>query len=81
MISKYLKKCISSLATRKMQIKTTSRFQFNSISISNTTDKKCLVRLWLKRNPHSLLEERQIDSATLEVNIEKYQKQKCGPAL
>lgn len=75
MISKYLKKCISSLATRKMQIKTTSRFQFNSISINNTTDKTCLVRLWLKRNPHSLLEERQIDSATPEVNIEKYQKQ------
>lgn len=58
-----------------MQIKATSRFQFNSIIINNTTDKKCLVRLWLKRNPHSLLEERQIDSATLEFNIEKCQKE------
>jgi hypothetical protein len=58
MSKKHIKKCSPSLAIKEMKIKTTLRFYNTFVRkaiIKNTTHQKMLVRMWGKRNPHTLL--------------------------
>jgi hypothetical protein len=53
-----MKNCLTSLAMKEMQIKTTLRFYLTPVrivSIKNTTDNKCWQGWEGKRNPYTLL--------------------------
>jgi hypothetical protein len=73
MAKKHMIKCSPSLAIKEMQIKTTLRFHLTPVRLAifkNTTNNICLVRMWGKRSPHTLLVGMQAGATTLENNME-----------
>jgi hypothetical protein len=73
MAKKHMKKCSPSLAIKEIQVKTTLRFHLSLVRIAgikNTNNNKMLVRMWEKRNPHTLLVGMQAGATTLENNME-----------
>jgi hypothetical protein len=68
MAKKHMKKCSPSLAIKEIQIKTTLRFHLTPLRIAIIQNKQVLVRMWEKRNPHTLLVG--MKATTLEKNLE-----------
>jgi hypothetical protein len=57
---------------KEMQIKTTLKCHLTPVRIAiikNTTNNMCL-KMWVKRNPHTLLVGMQASATTLEKNLE-----------
>jgi hypothetical protein len=77
MSEKHLKECLTSLAIREMQIKTSLRFHlipFRMAKIKNSGEKQMLVRLWRKRNTPPLLVGLQTGTTTMEKCLVVLQK-------
>ena len=58
MTNKCMKRCSSSLIIREIQIKTTMRYHLTQVRmaiIKNSTNSKCLERVWIKGNALALL--------------------------
>ena len=58
MTNKCMKRCSSSLIIREIQIKTTMRYHLTPVRmaiIKNSTNSKCLERVWIKGNALALL--------------------------
>ena len=81
---RHMKGCSASLASRKMQIKTTMRYHFILVRmaiINKSTNKKVLAGFWIKGNPSALLVGMQTGAATVENSMEFPQKIKSGTAF
>jgi hypothetical protein len=71
MAKKHMKKCSPSLAIKEMQIQNHTKFPHQPLRIAiieNT--EQVLTRMWVKRNPHTLLVGMQASATTLEKNLE-----------
>jgi len=69
MANEHTKRCSTSYAIRKLQIKATVSYHHIPIrqaEIQNTGQHQMLVRVWSIRNPHSLLVGMQNSTATWE---------------
>ena len=76
---RHMKGCSASLASRKMQIKTTMRYHFILVRmaiINKSTNKKVLSGFWIKGNPSALLVGMQTGAATVENSMELPKKLK-----
>ena len=80
-------RCSASLTIREMQIKTTMRYQRDTlvrmaiINKSTSNNQQMLERLWRKGNPSALLVGMQAGAATVENSMEFPQKSKNGSAF
>jgi hypothetical protein len=67
-----MKNCSPTLDIKEMKINTILKFYLISVRIAiiKNITKNVLVRMWGKRNPHTLLVEMQASTTTLEKNME-----------
>jgi hypothetical protein len=66
-----MKNCSPSLDIKEIQIKPTLRFHLalrRTVIIENMTKNEVFVRMWGKRNPHTLLVGMHASATTLEKN-------------
>ena len=73
-ILKYVKKCFTSVILKKIQVKTTMRYQShytgqNSYHQKKSTNNKVLEGTWRKENSLALLVGMQIDTTTMKNSI------------
>jgi hypothetical protein len=75
MAEKHLKKCLTSLVIREMQIKFAVRFHFTTVKMGKVKNSsESLARMCSKGNTHPLLVGIQTWTTTLEINLEVSQK-------
>jgi hypothetical protein len=72
MAIKHMKNYSPSLAIKEMQIQTTLRFHLTPVRIAiiKNDQQQMLVRMWGKKNLHTLLVGMQVSTTTLENNME-----------
>jgi hypothetical protein len=84
MTEKHLKKYLTSLVIREIQIKTTLRFHLTPVRIAkikNSGDQQMLVRMWWTRNTPPFLMGLQSGTTTLEISLVVPQKVAEDPAI
>jgi hypothetical protein len=72
MVQNHIKKMLSISAIKERQIKTTLRFHLTPVRITHQKyhHQQMLVRMWGKRNPHTLLVGMKTSTTTLENDME-----------